>query len=45
MVAGTIGKAIAAVDNLSIDIYAADGTTILRTLNLSGDGRQRTIAP
>ena len=44
-VAGIIGKAIVASDDLSMTIYAEDGVTILRTLNITGDGRQRTIAP
>lgn len=45
MVAGTVGKAIVASDDSSISIYDPDdGTIILRTLNLSADGRERTIA-
>jgi hypothetical protein len=45
MVAGVVGKAIVASDDLSVTIYAADGSTILRTLDLTVDGRTRTIAP
>jgi hypothetical protein len=43
-VAGIVGKAIVALDDLSMSIYDEDGVTILRTLNISADGRQRTIA-
>ena len=44
-VAGIIGKAIVASDDLSVAIYDEDGTTILRTLDISSDGRERTVAP
>ena len=40
-----IGQAIVSLDDLTVDIYDEEGVNIIRTLNLSVDGRQRTVAP
>lgn len=42
ILAAVAGKAVISPDGSQIDLYAPDGTTILRSLNLSPDLKTRT---
>lgn len=43
--AATAGRAVVAADGRSVVLYAEDGVTVLRTLDISADSLERSVAP